>query len=83
MSDTTVPAVRPPHMNNTLSVVLAMLVLAFHSSIIVGCLLSGDPANSLHTSAMSWAFATDILILAGFGIGSDRILDFINAFTKR
>jgi hypothetical protein len=77
MSDTPVQA---PHLNNTLTNVLALSVLLFNAGIIVGC--HGDPANSLHSSAMSWAFAIDGLILTGYGIGSITP-DLITMFTKR
>lgn len=81
MSDpSTAPA--PPHMNNTLNVVLALIVLAFNAAIILYCILAGSPANSLHTSAMAWAFGTSILILAGFGIGS-KLPDLVSALTGK
>lgn len=82
MSDVPMPP-RGPHMNNTLSVVLAIIVLIFNATIIVCCLLYGDPANSLHSSGQSWAFFFSGGILIGFGIGSDRVLDILSTMIRR
>lgn len=81
MSDSS-NAPTPPHMNNTLNVVLALIVLAFNAILILYCVYYGNPANSLHTSAMAWAFGTSILILAGFGIGS-KLPDLVSALTGK
>jgi hypothetical protein len=81
MSDTTVTRVAP-HLNNTLSNVLALCVLLFNATIIVMCLWHGDPANSLHQSGMSWAFGVSALILTGYGIGAVTPT-LVEMFSKR
>lgn len=81
MSDMTVARVGP-HLNNTLSNVLALSVLIFNATIIAMCLWKGDPANSLHQSGMSWAFGVSALIITGYGIGSN-IPALVEMFTKR
>jgi hypothetical protein len=70
-------------MNNTLSVALAIIVLAFNAMLITYLVAKGDGNNSLHTSALAWAFFFSGGILVGFGLGSDRLLDIIASFTKR
>jgi hypothetical protein len=59
-----------PAFNNTLKCVLTVATLVFHAGIVLFCLRWGDPANSLHSSAMAWAFAVSAGILAGLGIGA-------------
>lgn len=82
MSDTTTTPVRGPHLNNTLTNVLALCVLIFNATIIVMCLWKGAPDNSLHQSGMSWAFGVSALILTGYGIGSVTPA-LVELFTKR
>ena len=62
--------VTPVSFNNTWKSVITLGTFLFNGGIIVFSLWKGDPANSLHTSAMSWAFTVDILILAALGIGA-------------
>jgi hypothetical protein len=60
----------PVSFNNTWRAGFTVCTFLFNAGIIVFCLLKGEPTNSLHSSAMSWAFFVDLTILAGLGIGS-------------
>jgi hypothetical protein len=60
----------PPAFNNTFKCALTITTLVFHAGIVLFCLRWGDPANSLHSSAMAWAFAVSAATLAGIGIGA-------------
>jgi TRAP-type C4-dicarboxylate transport system permease small subunit len=60
----------PPTFNNTIKGVLTITTLVFHAGIILFCLRWGDPANSLHSSALAWSFAISVATLAGIGIGA-------------
>jgi hypothetical protein len=60
----------PVSFNNTWKAVITLLTLGFNVGIIVFCLWKGDPANSLHSSGMAWAFMMSAGILIGLGIGS-------------
>ncbi len=72
--------VTPVTFNNTWKGVITIGTFLFNGGIIAYLLYRGDAANSLRsmislrrvslTSAMSWAFTVDILILAGLGIGA-------------
>lgn len=62
--------VQPVSFNNTWKAVITITTLLFNAGIIVFCLLKGEPANSLHSSALGWAFIVDIGIIAGLGIGA-------------
>lgn len=44
--------------------------LFFTWAIIVWCIAKGDPNNSLHTSAMAWAFSTNILLTFAYSFGT-------------
>lgn len=70
MTDTSAPSVTAVSFNNTWKAVITISALLFNAAVIVYCVLKGDGANSLHSSAMAWSFATDVLVLAGLGIGS-------------
>lgn len=62
-----VPAVS---FNNTWKAVMTITTLLFNAGIIIFCLGWGAKDNSLHSSAMAWAFMVDFAILAGLGIGA-------------
>jgi len=54
----------------TWQIVLAWLGLAFHAGTIAYLIARGRPDNSLHASALSWAYLTAAGILAGIGFGA-------------
>ncbi len=78
----TVAVTEPVSFNNTWKAVITLGTFLFNGAIIVFSLWRGDPANSLHTSAQSWAFTTSLVILAGLGIGAFTPA-IIDAFTKK
>lgn len=39
-------------------------------AIIAWCILQGDPANSLHTSALAWCFTTNIVLTFAYSFGT-------------
>lgn len=43
--------------------------------------INGNPSNSLHQSALSWAFALQMGVLAGLGFGA--IVDYLPFTTKK
>lgn len=57
-------------MNNTLRAVLALIALLFFSGMIVYLILYGKSENSLHQSALGWAFVGDLGVLAALGFGA-------------
>lgn len=38
--------------------------------IISWCILKGDPANSLHTSALAWSFTTNMVLTFAYSFGT-------------
>jgi len=59
-----------PLLNRTLRALLGLGVMSFCMSIVVGLLYNGSPTNSLHESAMSWAWAIILLMVMAFGLGN-------------
>lgn len=57
-------------LNHTWKGVLCVGSLLFNAGIILFCLLKGEPANSLHSSALAWAFMLAGATLGGLGIAS-------------
>jgi hypothetical protein len=51
-------------------IAFAVLALAFNAGLVVWLMLYGKPENSLHTSALSWAFTLSAGVLAGVGFGA-------------
>ena len=49
-------------------IAVVMLILCW--LLIWWIVVDGDPKNSLHTSALAWAFATAMGIMAGLGFGA-------------
>lgn len=43
--------------------------LLFTWSLIVAIVWEGDPKNSLHTSALAWAFVTNVAVLFAYSFG--------------
>ena len=39
-------------------------------AIIAWCILKGDPANSLHTSALAWSFTTNMVFTFAYSFGT-------------
>ncbi len=74
--------VTPVSFNNTWKAVITLGTFLFNGAIITFCLLKGDPANSLHSSSLSWAFTVSLVILAGLGIGAFTPA-IIDAYTKK
>lgn len=68
----------PVSLGRTWITVITMLALAFNASVILYVVLAGSDDNSLHTSALAWAWGTGTIILTGLGIGSSltTILEF-------
>lgn len=62
-------ALEPPA-NKTLRALIGLATLGGTSMLIVWLMLYGKGDNSLHTSALSWAFTLHALILVGFGFGA-------------
>jgi len=56
--------------NETWKTVIIIVVLIYNGLLSAAVVMWGDPANSLHTSALAWSFATGAAILAGLGFGS-------------
>lgn len=44
--------------------------MVFCAAVIVGVLWKGDPANSLHVSALSWSYATFIGVVFAYVFGA-------------
>lgn len=44
--------------------------LGFCGAVIAAVTYAGDPANTLHVSAQSWAFGTSIAIIMGYVFGA-------------
>lgn len=57
-------------LNNSWKIAVTLLALAFHAGIVVWLIAYGRADNSLHASALSWAFATAAGVLAGIGFGA-------------
>jgi len=51
-------------------IIFGSIVLAFCMYVILYVVLKGAPGNSLHDSALSWAFMLIAAILGGFGVGT-------------
>lgn len=64
-------AVKPQtiSMNSSFRIAFAIAFLIFFSFIIVYLIFYGKPDNSLHSSALAWAFLGDMGILAALGFG--------------
>lgn len=68
----------PASLNRTWITVITMMALAFNAAVILYVILAGSDDNSLHTSALAWAWGSALIILTGLGIGSSltTILEF-------
>ena len=64
--------------NKTGRAVITIGVLLFAIGIIIFTILSGDPHNSLHQSALSWSYTLVIFTMLGLGIDS-AAATFINS----
>lgn len=69
MADEPNDVLEPPA-NRTLRALIGLSTLGGTSMLIVWLMLYGKGDNSLHTSALSWAFTLHALILVGFGFGA-------------
>jgi len=49
---------------------IVVFTLLFTYSMIVWILLYGSPTNSLHESALSWAFGTNIITMFAYSFGT-------------
>ena len=49
---------------------LVIISLLFTYSLILWIVLSGDPANSLHSSALAWSFGTNIAVMFAYSFGT-------------
>lgn len=58
------------------NIVLASLIYSW--VVIVVLLSTGEPTNSLHTSALAWAFATNMAVLFAYSFGT-----IITSFFKK
>ncbi len=65
---TVVPDTHLPRRRTRRAIVVA--TLTFCSSIIIYVVVSGDPANSLHQSALSWAFTLCGATIGGYIFGA-------------
>lgn len=65
--------------STTWRIVFAALALAFDAAIIWWTVLFGQPQNSLHASAQSWAWMSGLLVLSGVGVSavSTRLVDLV------
>lgn len=79
MSEASSPAGSP--LNRTWQGIVALFALVFNASVILYVILAGEPANSLHVSALAWAWGSGLAILAGLGIGSS--LEVILPFFRK
>ena len=44
--------------------------LLFCATVIGGVIWKGDPTNTLHTSALAWAFSTSVAVIMGYVFGA-------------
>lgn len=44
--------------------------LLFCAAVIVGVVWKGEPTNTLHTSALAWAFSSSIAVIMGYVFGA-------------
>lgn len=59
----------PIQLTRTWQTVVTMCALTFNAALVAYLVAYGEHTNSLHTSALAWAFGTSVGILAGIGIG--------------
>lgn len=59
-----------PPANKTVRTLIGLSTLGGTSMLIIWLMLYGKSDNSLHQSALSWAFTLHALILVGFGFGA-------------
>lgn len=59
-----------PPANKTLRALIGLTTLAATTILIAWLMFYGKSENSLHQSALSWAFTLHALILVGFGFGA-------------
>lgn len=55
--------------------------LMFCGALITGIVVKGDPANTLHSSALAWAFATSAATMFAYVFGA--VVDNMNLFNKK
>ena len=67
---------QPTNLNASWRSALAVVVLVFQGALIVWLILYGNGTNSLHQSALGWAYVTLLLVLGAIGIvqGAQAIL---------
>lgn len=63
------PVVRV-EISQTWKTIIAITVLLFNGALIAMLVWKGDGNNSLHSSALLWAFVSSLGVLAGIGLGS-------------
>lgn len=65
---------------------LVVGTLLFCGSLIVGVVTQGDPANTLHASALAWSFSISIAVIMGYVFGAvfdnANVLKMQNTLTK-
>lgn len=57
---------------------IVIATLAFCWSVVAMLLWKGEPTNSLHTSALAWAFATSTAVIFAYVFGA--VVDNINLY---
>lgn len=75
----------PQPVNGTWRIVFASVGLAFDAAVIWWTLLCGNPANSLHASAQSWAWFMGFTTMAGIGVSSlsKPLVDLVTWLTTK
>lgn len=68
MSEQTISGVPLP--NKTIRKNIIVATLLFCWSLIVWLIADGKPDNSLHTSALAWAFGTSIMVTMAYVFGA-------------
>lgn len=71
---------RPPSRTALLAVTVAVLIVCF--VLIWRLVLAGDPANSLHTSALAWAFSLCFATVGAY-LGFDALAAFRSTSTPK
>lgn len=66
-----------PVINKTGMAVISVAMLLFCASVIVWLILYGVPTNSLHQSALSWAWTAMTVALAALGLNVTAILQLM------
>lgn len=68
MTEQTISGVPLP--NKTIRKNIVVSTLLFCWSLIIWLIADGEASNSLHTSALAWAFGTSVMVIMAYVFGS-------------